>query len=141
MRNEVSTSASEKDGHVIRLFGTADPVRHGFNDHFTDLGERLAAVLLNQFDQALRAEFAGFVLGFGDPVAEWKESWTSCSQRGFRICLCPLAKAVGPLFPIRSTLPRSFHGARAAEAITSALARHSSTGFGAQDFQELEGID
>ncbi len=42
-----STGAGENDGHVIRLFGTADPVRQGAGDNIADAGERLVAMLLD----------------------------------------------------------------------------------------------
>jgi hypothetical protein len=37
--------ASENHGHVIRLFGVADPVAYGAGDAFRDAGERLVAML------------------------------------------------------------------------------------------------
>ncbi len=49
--NQGSTGAGENDGHVIGLFGVADPVRHGAGDNITNAGKWLVAMLLDQFNQ------------------------------------------------------------------------------------------
>jgi hypothetical protein len=86
MLSEDSTGPGENDGHVIGLFGAADPVRHRPSDHIGDVGEWLVAVLLDQFDQAFRTEFSGFVLWFGDAIAKCDEeiAWLH-RDRGFVI--------------------------------------------------------
>jgi len=69
-RGNGSAGAGENHGYVVRLFSSADPFRHGVGNGLTDARKRLFAVLLNQRNQALLAEFAGVVLRFCDAIAE-----------------------------------------------------------------------
>src|ERR1035441_7884010 len=85
-RTVSSLGPRKNHGHVIRLFSSADPILDRAGDRIANAGERLVAMFLDQLDQAVLAEFAGFVLRFGDAVGECGEDIARLHRdRGFAI--------------------------------------------------------
>src|SRR5579863_62251 len=64
----------QNQSDVVGLFLIADPVVYGGSYDLTDLRQVKSAVLADQIDQALLAEFAEVIFRFGDPVAVGDEN-------------------------------------------------------------------
>ena len=84
-------SSRQDQGYVVGLFVGADPVGNGAGHDFADPRQGLVAMLPNQINQPLLAEFTEIIFRFGHAVTVGHEK-LSLAQRDRRLRIGSMRK-------------------------------------------------